>query len=139
MLDLGVFLPATVATCVALVHGTAWAQKALYLVAGWFGLVGPAVAAMAIAMYINNDPTGSAGNAVFMTVLGLAFAVLAGTVYRPLFGRPPGARSASETVVRARRQVDRGGGPMGIPTTGRRPRTTDGIARRSTRRSSTGL
>ena len=47
MLDLGVFLPATVATCVGLVHGSGWAPKALYLVAGWFGLVGPAVAAMA--------------------------------------------------------------------------------------------
>jgi hypothetical protein len=41
MLDLGVFLPATVATCVGLVHGSAWAHKALYLVAGWFGLVAP--------------------------------------------------------------------------------------------------
>jgi hypothetical protein len=89
MLDLGVFLPATVATCVGLVHGSAWAHKALYLVAGWFGLVAPAVAAMAIAMYVNDDPNASAGNAVFMTLLGLAFAALALTLYRPLFGRPP--------------------------------------------------
>ena len=96
MLDLGVFLPATVATCVGLVHGSAWAPKAQYLVAGWFGLVGPAVAAMAIAMYANDDPNASAGNAAFMTVLGLAFAVLAVTLYRPLFGRPPRTSSAHD-------------------------------------------
>jgi hypothetical protein len=97
MLDLGVFLPATVATCVGLVHASAWAQKALYLVAGWFGLVGPAVAAMAIAMYVNDDPNASAANAAFMTLLGLAFAVLAVALYRPLFG-PPLARARPTTA-----------------------------------------
>jgi hypothetical protein len=85
MLDLGVFLPATVATCVGLARARPWATKALYLVAGWFGLVGPAVAAMAMAMYLNDDPTASAGSAIAMTVLGLAFATLAVTVFRPLF------------------------------------------------------
>ena len=86
MLDLGVFLPLTVAACVGLLRGTRWAQKALYTVVGWFGLVGPAVAAMAITMYVNDDPNASGGTAVFMTGLGLAFAVLAVVVYRPLFG-----------------------------------------------------
>ena len=84
MLDLGVFLPATVAACVGLVRGFAWAPKALYLVVGWFGLVGPAVAAMAITMYINDDPNASGGATVFMTALGLVFAVLALYLYRPL-------------------------------------------------------
>jgi len=83
-LDLGVFLPATIATCAGLVRGSAWAPRALYLVGGWFGLVGPAVAAMAIAMYVNDDPTASAGDAAFMTLLGLAFAALALALYRPL-------------------------------------------------------
>jgi hypothetical protein len=85
MLDLGVFLPATVAACVGLVHGARWAQKALYTVVGWFGLVGPAVAGMAITMYVNNDPTASGGNAVFMSVLGALFLALAVSVYAPLF------------------------------------------------------
>jgi hypothetical protein len=78
------FLPATVLTCIGLIRGTAWACKALYLVIGWFGLVGPAVAAMAIAMYANNDPNASGGNTGFMTALGLAFAALAWTMFRPL-------------------------------------------------------
>jgi hypothetical protein len=86
MLDLGVFLPLTVVACVGLVRDAPWAQKALHAVVGWFGLVGPAVAAMAMAMYINDDPTGSAALALFMTGLGLAFALLAVVIYRPLFG-----------------------------------------------------
>lgn len=85
MLDLGVFLPATVAACVGLVCGTPWAHKALYTVVGWFGLVGPAVAAMAITMYLKDDPNASGGNVVFMTALGLAFAVFALFVFKPLF------------------------------------------------------
>jgi hypothetical protein len=109
MLDLGVFLPATVATCVGLVHGSAWAQKALYLVGGWFGLVGPAVAAMAIAMYVNDDPNASAGNVAFMTVLGLAFAMFALSLYRPLFGRPPTTGSAD----RASKAAVGSSGPVG--------------------------
>ena len=85
LLDLGIFLPATAATCVGLVRDLPWAQKAMYAVVGWFGLVGLAVAAMAISMYAHDDPSASAANAVFMTVLGLAFATLALAVFRPLF------------------------------------------------------
>lgn len=84
MLDLGVFLPATIAACVGLVRGTEWAPKALYTVVGWFGLVGPAVAAMAITMYVNDDPIASGGNTVFMSVLGGAFLLLALFLYQPL-------------------------------------------------------
>ena len=84
MLDLGIFLPATVAACVGLVRGVAWAPKALYLVVGWFGLVGPAVTAMALTMYINNDPNASGGTTAFMTALGLVFLLLALYLYRPL-------------------------------------------------------
>lgn len=85
MLDLGIFLPATVAACVGLVRGAAWAPRALYLVVGWFGLVGPAVAAMALTMFLNDDPNASGGATVFMTALGLGFVFLALYLYRPLF------------------------------------------------------
>ena len=85
LLDLGVFLPATVAACVGVVRGARWAHKALYLVVGWFALVGPAVAAMAIVMYVNDDPNASAVNVAFMTGLGLVLALLALALYRPLF------------------------------------------------------
>jgi hypothetical protein len=91
MLDLGVFLPATVAACVGLARGSRWAPKAVYLVAGWFGLVGPAVAAMAIVMSANGDPNASAGGTAFMCVLGLAFVALALAVFWPLCRRLSGA------------------------------------------------
>ncbi|HXV96179.1 MAG TPA: hypothetical protein VD695_06490 [Gaiellaceae bacterium] len=87
LMDLGILLPATVAACYGLVRGAAWGQKALYLVAGWFGLVGPAVAGMAIAMYVNDDPVASGVNVVVMTVLGALFAALAVAVYLPLLRR----------------------------------------------------
>jgi hypothetical protein len=87
LLDLGVFLPATVAVCAGLPRGAPWARKALYAVVGWFGLVGPAVAAMAIAMYANGDPGPSGGQVLFMCALGLAFLTLAAVVFRPLVPR----------------------------------------------------
>jgi hypothetical protein len=87
LLDLGVFLPATVAACVGLVRGARWAHKAMYTVVGWFALVGPAVAGMAIAMEANDDPNGSGGNVVFMTALGLVFALLGFALLQPLFSK----------------------------------------------------
>jgi hypothetical protein len=84
MLDLGVFLPLTVSACVGIARGRRWAKKALYAAVTWFGLVGPAVAAMAITMYVNDDPIASGGNTAFMTVLGGLFLVLAVYLYRPL-------------------------------------------------------
>jgi hypothetical protein len=84
LLDLGVFLPLTVATWVGLHRGRAWSAKALLAVAGWFGLVGPAVAGMAIAMQVNDDPNASLGATAFMTALGLAFTAFAVDLFRPL-------------------------------------------------------
>jgi hypothetical protein len=51
---------------------------------------------MAIAMYVNDDPNASAGNAAFVTVLGLAFASLALSLYRPLCRK---ARTTSSAVA----------------------------------------
>jgi hypothetical protein len=47
----------------ALLRGRPWAQKALYLPVGWFGLVGPAVVAMAIAMAPASADTRGGGAA----------------------------------------------------------------------------
>jgi hypothetical protein len=84
LLDLGIFLPATVATCVGLVRRDVWAHRLSYLVAGWFGLVGPAVAAMAVAMEVRDDPNASSAGTVFMTALGLTFVGLTILVLSPL-------------------------------------------------------
>ena len=105
MLDLGVFLPATIAACVGLARRTPWAQQALYLVVGWFGLVGPAVAAMAIAMAVNDDPNASTGSVAFMTALGLAFAAVAVALLRPLLAGPD--EQAHDRDREARREQSR--------------------------------
>lgn len=92
LLDLGVFLPLTVATCVGLIRDEPWAPRAQYVVAGWFGLVGLAVAAMAVVMYVNDDPAATAAGTAFMTALGAAFALLAAYVYWPLVRSDRAAR-----------------------------------------------
>lgn len=88
LLDLGVVVPATIAAAVALIRGTDWGRKALYVVFGWFALVPPSVAAMAIVMVAKDDPNASAGQAIVLTVVALLFAALAVRLYRPMvFGR----------------------------------------------------
>ena len=97
LMDLGVFLPATAAACFGLARGTAWGQRALYLVVGWFALTGLAVAAMAIAMYVNDDPNASGAVTGLMVSLGLLFAVLATFLYRPLFEARQHTRNEGES------------------------------------------
>lgn len=90
LLDLGVGLPAVLGAAIGLRRRLPWARKLAYAVAGWLGLVGPAVGAMAITMAVNDVPDSSAGQAATMTVLGLVFAFLAATLYRTLARRDGG-------------------------------------------------
>jgi hypothetical protein len=94
LLDLGIVVPATIAAALALIRGTGWGKKALYAVFGWFALVPPSVAAMAIVMVAKDDPNASAGEAVVLTVVAVLFAVLAVRLYRPLADR-----QLAETVL----------------------------------------
>jgi hypothetical protein len=91
LLDLGIGLPAIVATCVGVRRRAAWSQRALYAVVGSLALIGLAVAGMAVAMFARNDPAMSAGGMVMMVALGLALGAMAGYLYGPLFsaGRAP--------------------------------------------------
>lgn len=84
LLDLGIALPATVAAIAGLRLGAPWARKALYAVVAWFALVGIAVAAMAIVMYLRDDPGASLGGAIAMSLLGVAFAAIAGALGLPI-------------------------------------------------------
>lgn len=84
LLDLGIGLPAVLAAAIGVRLGLGWARKLALAVAGWLGLVGPAVGAMAITMFVNDVPDSSLGQALAMTVLGLLFAVLALALYGSL-------------------------------------------------------
>lgn len=90
LLDLGLALPATVAVCLGIRRDARWARKGLYAVVAWYALVGTAVAAMAIAMYVRDDPAMSAAQMVVMSALGAAMVALAVTLHAPLV-RPGGA------------------------------------------------
>lgn len=85
LLDLGVVVPATVIAGIALIRGARPAHTALYAVLGWFALVPPSVAAMAATMVVNDDPHGSIGQVITLSVVAVLFAGFAVRVYRPLF------------------------------------------------------
>lgn len=79
ILDLGVFLPLAVAAGLSLRRDRRWARKGLHLVLGWFALVAPAVAAMAVVMWRRGEPAMSQ---MQMTVFCVAAAVLVGLEIR---------------------------------------------------------
>ena len=100
LLDLGIAVPAAVAAGVGLLRRAAWARTAAYAAIGFFALVGPAVAAMAITMQVNDDPNASAGNVVLMTLVGLLLAGLGVAVYRPLLRPETTAAEQPPTMSR---------------------------------------
>jgi hypothetical protein len=83
LLDLGIALPATVAVCLGHRHGAAWARRGLYALIGWYALVGSAVAGMAVAMQLRDDPAMALPQMIVMTVLGALMLALAVTLYAP--------------------------------------------------------
>jgi hypothetical protein len=87
LLDLGLALPASVAVCIGVRRGARWAQKGLYAIVAWYALVGTAVAAMAISMYVRDDSTMSATQMTIMSVLGAALVALFLLLHAPLLRR----------------------------------------------------
>lgn len=93
LLDLGIVVPCTIAAGVALIRGADVGQRALYAVVGWFALVPPSVAAMALVMWLRGDPHASISTVAMLGVAALAFAAIAWHTVRPLLG------SASRSVT----------------------------------------
>ncbi len=87
VLDLGLVVPATVAAAVGVRRGDRSGELATYAVFGWFALVPPSVAAMALVMLARGDPNASAGTASLLSVAAVVFAGLAVWVLRPLLAR----------------------------------------------------
>jgi hypothetical protein len=98
LLDLGLVVPAAIATATALRRSSPWARQASYAVIGWFSLVPASVASMAITMQVNDDPLASTGNTVTMTIAGVVFTAAAALLFKPLFARdwPRATRAARE-------------------------------------------
>lgn len=87
LLDLGVVVPATVAVGLGLIRGELVARTALYGVVGWFALVPPSVASMALVMLVNGDPNTSAGQVLVLSLASVLFGAFAAYVYRPVLSR----------------------------------------------------
>jgi hypothetical protein len=88
LLDLGVVVPATVAAAVALLRGTPGGERAAYAVLGWFALVPPSVAAMAVVMLVRDDPYASLGTTLLLSAASVVFAAVAVAAFRPLLRHP---------------------------------------------------
>ncbi|MCC6340156.1 MAG: hypothetical protein IT197_09305 [Acidimicrobiia bacterium] len=85
LLDMGLIVPAAIATAAGLRRGLGWARRAGYAVIGWFSLVPASVAAMAVTMQVNGDPLATTSETVVTVVAALAFTAGAAALYRPLF------------------------------------------------------
>ncbi|MEA2026674.1 MAG: hypothetical protein U9O18_08275 [Chloroflexota bacterium] len=88
LLDLGIVVPVAIVTGIGLLLREPWATKALYGVIGWFALVPPSVAAMAVVKVLRDDPVADAGDTVVLLVVALIFGAVAVWLYAPLFRRP---------------------------------------------------
>jgi hypothetical protein len=84
LLDLGLALPAIVATIIGMRRGSGWARRALYAVVSWLALVGVAVGGMAVAMFVRGEPTMSVAGMGSMALLGLGLVGIAAAIFAPL-------------------------------------------------------
>jgi hypothetical protein len=84
LLDLGVVVPTTLVAAVLSWRGTAAGRRAVLAVVGWFALVPPSVAAMALVMLARDDPHASVLTVVLLTVASLVFVGVAVRLFRPL-------------------------------------------------------
>ena len=84
LLDLGIVVPCTVAAGVALLRGASVGRRALYAVVGWFALVPPSVASMALVMWVRDDPHASLATVVLLGVASIAFGAFAWHTLRPV-------------------------------------------------------
>jgi hypothetical protein len=84
LMDLGLVVPATVVAAVACLRGAAQGERAVYAVLGWFALVPPSVAVMAMVMVARDDPHGSLATVGLLSVAALVFAAVSVVVFRPL-------------------------------------------------------
>jgi hypothetical protein len=98
LLDVGLIVPAGIATGIGVLRGVPWATAALYGLVGWFALVPPSVAAMSLVKLVRDDPNASGGDTVVFIVVTLLFWLVAGALYRKLRSgssvRPIGTRAA---------------------------------------------
>lgn len=93
LMNLGIVVPAAVATGVGLLRGASWARRAAYVLLTGYTCLAISVAAMAIVMYANSDPDASLAVTAGFSAFALAFVT-------PDRAALPTPRSPTDQVVR---------------------------------------
>jgi hypothetical protein len=84
LLDLGLVVPATLAAAGACLRGDSAAVPATYAVVGWFALVPPSVAAMAVVMLARHDSNASESTVVLLLAVSTVTTTVAARMFRDL-------------------------------------------------------
>jgi hypothetical protein len=84
-MDLGIVAPALIVIAIGTLRNARWAEKGKYSAIGWVALLGSSVAAMAIVMQAEDDPSASAGNTIVFGSFAAIALAMALRVYWPLF------------------------------------------------------
>lgn len=83
-LDLAIVVPATATAAFGLWSGAVWGRPAAYAMIGFYAVVPLSVAAMAVAMVVNNDPMGSMSAALGFGLVSIISTLGALLLYHPL-------------------------------------------------------
>ncbi|MCS5479935.1 hypothetical protein NYP18_09735 [Corynebacterium sp. YIM 101645] len=100
LMDLGIIVPAAIATGIGLLSGARWARRAMYPLLTGYTCLAVSVATMAVVMNLNTDPDASVALAAGFLGFALAFVALMVGLYRPLFrhsSRGPDDSSPAES------------------------------------------
>jgi hypothetical protein len=85
LMDLGIVVPAAIATGTGLLRRSAWAWRAVYPLLTGYTCLGVSVAAMGLVMNLQGDPDASLGLTTGFLLFALIFLALTTLLYRPLF------------------------------------------------------
>lgn len=85
LMDLGIIVPAAIASGVGLLLGARWALKIMYPLLTGYAFLAASVASMAVVMYVKGDPDASLALMAAFLAFALLFAGLALMIYRPFF------------------------------------------------------
>ena len=97
-MDLGIVVPAAVVVGAGLLAGRAWAQRPMQIIVGAYAFLATSVSAMAVVMYLNDDPDASLDQVVVASAVALALLGLFGSLQR-------GATTTTVAEDRAAREL----------------------------------
>ena len=93
LMDLGIIVPAALASGAGLLTGARWALRVMYPLLTGYAFLAVSVASMAMVMFVKADPDASLALMVAFAAFALVFAGLAVMIYLPLFPDHPAQRN----------------------------------------------